>query len=883
MALEIGTKLGPYEILAPLGAGGMGEVYRARDTRLDRTVAVKVLPTHLSSNPDLKQRFEREARAISSLNHPQICHLYDVGSQNGTDFLVMEYLEGETLAVRLEKGRLPLQQALNIGIDIADALANAHRRGIIHRDLKPANIMLTEGSAKLLDFGLAKAYALVTAAPASTLAPSTPTISINALTANPPGPLTQQGTVIGTVQYMAPEVLQGAEADARSDIFSLGCVLYEMTTGRPAFAGKSQLSVVTAILENDPDPLTASQPLAPPAFEYIVRICLAKNPDQRWQSAGDVARGLELVKSAAPALASAGTTNRKLVSLLATCCLLLAGVVVWFASVRGKPGSATAAPLGRFAFLAPVNSGVTDLSVSPDGRQIAFGNAGSLWLRPVDSEAARKLPGTSGAHQPFWSPDQHFLGFAIGSKLKKIALGDGSVQDICDLPGNPSGMTWNQDQVILIGNYAGGLLRVSAYGGEPVALPLNGARKEISQRGPLFLPDGHHFLYLSSSGSFVPTATNREIDIGDLSGAPPRRVLSGNTSVAYADGRLVYMDKGVLLAQEFDPSSATLKGGPAVLESNVFFRAAFGYGLFSAGPGVLAYTHTPHNLLKWMAREGSDSGDIGLSGDIASVDVRPDGKSGVVEITNEKTGNGELWLLDLQRKISTRLTLDDTSWNWAPIWSADGKAVFFSSTRSDISDLYQRDIGSSSDRLLLRGPDRLAPLDVSRDGRYLLYEALDNTTGQDIWVLQLKSGKPSVYLRTNYGETSARFSPDGHWVAYVSNESGAYEVYVQSFPVPGQKFRISTEGGIDPRWRADGRELYFIASDGRLMSSEVDTKEGFRASVPKPLLHIAAAGNDIRRNYWPAPDGRSFLALEESTDSAAQVNVIINWSEGAKR
>src|SRR5690348_155741 len=269
MALEIGTKLGPYEILALLGAGGMGEVYRARDTRLDRTVAVKVLPTHLSSNPDLKQRFEREARAISSLNHPQICHLYDVGSQNGTDFLVMEYLEGETLAVRLEKGRLPLQQALNIGIDIADALANAHRRGIIHRDLKPANIMLTEGSAKLLDFGLAKAYALVTAAPASTLAPSTPTMSINALTASPPGPLTQQGTVIGTVQYMAPEVLQGAEADARSDIFSLGCVLYEMTTGRPAFTGKSQLSVVTAILENDPDPLTASQPLAPPAFEYI--------------------------------------------------------------------------------------------------------------------------------------------------------------------------------------------------------------------------------------------------------------------------------------------------------------------------------------------------------------------------------------------------------------------------------------------------------------------------------------------------------------------------------------------------------------------------------------------------------------------------------------
>ena len=883
MALEIGTKLGPYEILGPLGAGGMGEVYRARDTRLDRTVAVKVLPTHLSCNPDLKQRFEREARAISSLNHPQICHLYDVGCQNGTDFLVMEYLEGETLAARLQKGRLPLQPILNIGIEVADALANAHRRGIIHRDLKPANIMLTSSGAKLLDFGLAKAYALVAAAPASTLAPATPTISINALTSNPPGPLTQQGTVIGTIQYMAPEVLQGAEADARSDIFSLGCVLYEMTTGRPAFTGKSQLSVITAILENDPDPLTKSQPLAPPTFDHVVRVCLAKNPDQRWQSAADVGRNLELVKSVASVPGPVAIRNRKLAYLLTTFCLLLVGVVLWLASARGKPGSAAARQIGRFAFVAPLNSAVTDLSVSPDGRQIAFGNAGSLWIRAVDSNSVRKLPGTSGAHQPFWSPDQHFLGFAIGSKLKKISLSDGSVQDICDLPGNPAGMTWNQDQIILIGNYSSGLLRVSAYGGEPVALPLNTARNEISQRGPLFLPDGHHFLYLSSSGSFVPTATNREIDIGDFSGSRPRRVLSANTSVQYADGRLVYMDKGVLLAQQFDPSSATLKGDPAVLESNVFFRAAFGYGLFSAGPGVLVYGRTQHNALKWMSREGSDSGDIGLSGEVASLDVTPDGKSGVVEITNEKTGNGELWLLDLQRKVSTRLTLDDASWNWAPIWSADGKAVFFSSTRSDISDLYQRDIGSSSDHLLLRGTERLAPLDVSRDGRYLLYEVLDNTTSQDIWVLPLGGGRPSVYLRTNYAETSARFSPDGHWVAYVSNESGAFDVYVQSFPAAGQKVRISTEGGVDPRWRADGRELYFITSDGRLMASDVNTKEGFRASVPKPLLHIAEAGDDIRRNYWPTPDGRSFLALEEPADSASQVNVIINWSEAAKR
>jgi eukaryotic-like serine/threonine-protein kinase len=862
----------------------MGEVYRARDTRLDRTVAVKVLPTHLSSNPDLKQRFEREARAISSLNHPHICHLYDIGSQNGTDFLVMEYLEGETLANRLQKGLLPLEQVLKIGMEIAQALDKAHRQGIVHRDLKPGNIMLTTSGAKLMDFGLAKTAAAVGAlgTAAVPLTPSSPTVSIANLACQP-SPLTQEGVVVGTFQYIAPEVLQGKECDARSDIFSLGCVLYEMTTGRPAFTGKSQLSVITAILEKDPDPLTASQPLAPPAFEYVVRTCLAKNPDERWQSAADVARDLQLVKSVAAAPSSAATKNRTSVYLLAAFCLLLAAVAIWLAS-RGTPPNVAPQQVGRFAFVAPVNSAVTDLAVSPDGRQIAFGNAGFLWVRSISSNAPRKLPGTSGAHQPFWSPDQRWLGFAVGTKLKKIALADGSVQDICDLPGNPSGMAWNQDQVILIGNYLGGLLRVSANGGEPVALPLNSARNENTQRGPLFLPDGHHFLFLSGSGGFAPTAANREIDIGDLSGAPPQRVLSANSNISYADGRLVYIENGVLLSQEFDTSSGSLKGDPAVLDTNVRYRAAFGYGSFSAGPGVLVYTHMQHNSLKWIGREGRDAGNVGLSGEVASVDVTPDGKSAIVEITNEKTGNGELWLVDLQRKVATRLTLDDGPWwNWDPIWSAGGKSVFFSSTRSDISDLYQRDVGSSSDRLLLHGgTDRLAPLDVSRDGRYLLYEVLRKTPS--IWVLPLRGGKPFAYLSTKYAESGARFSPDGQWVSYVSNESGAYEVYVQSFPNARQAFRISADGGMDPRWRADGRELYFIAPDGRLMVSEVSTKGGFQASVPNPLFHIAPTmDSTIRRNYWPTPDGHSFLALQEPADMTAQVNVIVNWSEALKK
>ncbi len=884
--LNPGTKLGPYEILAPAGAGGMGEVYRARDTRLDRTVAVKILPDHLASSPDLKQRFEREARAISSLNHPNICQLYDVGSQDGIEYLVMEYVEGDTLASRLQRGALPVDQVLKLGAEIAEALEKAHRSGFVHRDLKPGNIMLTKSGAKLLDFGLAKSSAAVAGTAVTPLTPSTPTMTLGALALSAPEPLTRQGTVLGTFQYMAPEVLQGAEADARSDIFSLGCVLYEMTTGRPAFTGRSQLSVLTAILESDPAPITASQPLAPPTFDYTVRTCLAKNPDERWQSAADVGRNLQLVKSVAAAPRPAVTRYRKFAYVLAAVCVLLAGFALWLATTR-ENGRAVAAPqLARFAFVAPVNSAVTDLAVSPDGRQIAFANAGSLWLRPVDSDVARKLPGTAGAHQPFWSPDQKYVGFNVGMKLKKIALADGSVQDICDLPGYPAGMTWNQDEVILIGNYHRGVLRVSANGGEPVALPLNTARHENSQRGPWFLPDGHRFLFTSGSGDFVPTATNREIDVGDLSGAPPRRVLLANSNVEYVDGKLLYVDKGALVAQEFDPSTATVKGEPAVFDTNVRFRAAFAYGIFGAGPGVLAYTRTQPNSLKWMAREGGEIGDLGVHGEVASFDVAPDGKSAVIEITDQKTGNGELWLLDLQRNVSTRLTLDDTSWNWGPIWSADGKAVYFSSTRSDFSDLYRRDIGASDDRLLLRGADRLAPLDVSRDGRYLLYEALDSTTAQDIWVLPLAGGKPFPYLKTKYAETSARFSPDGRWVTYVSNESGAFEVYVQSFPTAGQKFRISTEGGMDPRWRADGRELYFIAPDNRLMASEVSTKGGFKASVPKPsLLRVPSisSGDTVRRNYWPAADGRSFLALQEPTDSPAQVNVVVNWAEALKK
>jgi serine/threonine protein kinase/Tol biopolymer transport system component len=887
MGVSSGTRLGPYEILSPLGAGGMGEVYRARDSRLGRDVAIKVLPTHLSSDPRLGERFEREARAISSLNDPHICHLYDVGSQDGIDYLVMEYLEGETLADRLQKGALLLDQVLKVGVEIADALNKAHRAGIVHRDLKPGNVMLTRSGAKLMDFGLAKtAAAMQGALPASDrpITPSSPTVNLTALAASPTS-LSEKGAVLGTFQYMAPEVLQGQEADARSDIFGLGCVLYEMVTGRHAFPGKSQLSVLSAILEKDPDPIAKFQPLAPPVLDGVVRTCLSKSPEERWQSAADVAHSLQLLRSSLPISESRLTASRGLLYFLGSLCIVLAAVAFWFALLREKPSAFRAAHLGRFTFDAPTNAAVSDLAVSPDGRQIAFVNGESLWVRSSDSPAARKLPGTLGAHAPFWSPDGHSLGFvAAGYKLRRISLADNSVQDICDLRSGWSGMTWNQDQVILIGNYHGPILRVSANGGEPVALSLNSTHNEVSQRWPWFLPDGRHFLYLSASGSFVPTAHNREIDLGDLSGSPARRVVVANSNAQYSDGQLLYMSNGVLVAQSYDASSGKVSGDPSVIQSGVYFRAAFGFGYFSAANGLLAYSRTEPNSLNWIPRNGGETRDVGLKGALAAVDVAPDGTSAVVEITNEKSGNGELWLVDLQRNVATRLTLDDSSWNWDPVWSADGKRIYFSSTRSGGSDIYEREIGSSTDRLLFGGTNRLAPLDASRDGRYLLFEKLESTTGPDIWLLPLTGDrKPAPYIRTNYIETAARFSPDAKWVAYVSNESGAIEVYVESFPVPGRKVRISTDGGMDPRWRNDGRELYFIAADGQLMATGITMKPSFHATVPKPLFRIPTTGDNVRRNYWASPDGQRFLALQEPSGSVEQVNVIVNWAEVLRR
>lgn len=884
MALPLGTRLGPYEIISAIGAGGMGEVYRARDTRLDRTVAVKVLPFHLSESAEAKQRFEREARAISSLSHPNICHLYDVGSQRGTEYLVMEYLEGETLAERLRKGALPLEQVLKIGTEVSEALEAAHSQGILHRDLKPGNIMLTRSGAKLMDFGLAKsatAFANSMAVVAGPSTPSSPTLTIASLS-SPAEPLTQKGAVLGTLQYIAPEVLQGKDTDARSDIFSFGCVLYEMITGQRAFPGKSQLTVMSAILERDPEPILALQPDTPPPLEYVVRTCLAKNPAERWQSAGDIARNFQMVRSVGRQTQPTTGSHTGLAYGLAAVCFLAAVGALWWALASGKPKPHAAAAPAQFSFPAATNTAVNDLAVSPDGRQIAFADADAIWVRPLDSQVPRRLPDTAGERLIFWSPDGHSIAFLSGIKLRRISLPDAVVQDICEIHGfSPAGGTWGEDDVILIGNWHGPAMKVTASGGQPVAMKLE--KDQNGQRWPRFLPDGRHFLYLSATGGMVPTADNRQVRYADLAGNS-RVVLRENSNAEYASGNLLYVKEGALVAVPFDSASGEVKGAPVLLEANINFRAAFGLGYFAVGPGVLAYTVAQPEFLGWVDRDGRGSTPVGHEAALTSFDVSPDGKAAVMELSNERTGNGELWMMDLQRQVVTRITNDDSSWNWGPIWSADGKTIYFSSTRSGDSDIYERRIGQSQDRIVFAGRDRFGPLDVSHDGKYLLYEDLDRSTGADLWALPLSGDKkPFAYIKTNYMESSARFSPDGRWVAYVSNESGDYEVYVQSFPAPGQEIRVSSQGGMDPRWRADGRELYFVSADGQLMAADVNADRGLSVGIPKPMFRFNGSTQPTRRSYWPSPDGHRFLVMKKSEDSAARINVTVNWLDALNK
>jgi eukaryotic-like serine/threonine-protein kinase len=950
MPLEAGSRLGPYEIVAPIGAGGMGEVYRARDTRLDRSVAIKVLPAALAADPQLRERFDREARAISALNHPHICTLHDIGHQDGVDFLVLEYLEGETLADRLAqiapespntvRSALPPGDALAIAIQIADALDKAHRAGIVHRDLKPANIFLVRGRgstagphAKLLDFGLAKAAGPVIATSGLSMAPTTP-----------PN-LTAQGTILGTFQYMAPEQIEGLEADARTDIFAFGVVLFEMLAGRPAFEGKTRAQLLGAILKDEPPPVSSlalsssnrlrqgsggherepdarRSPRSPRAesLDRIVATCLAKDPDDRWQTARDLLRELKWTASldatadaAAPTSGAASgptRTNVRISRLLAwtagaLAIALASTAVVAVRHLREIPPLADvvqfalSAPEGRL-FGGPPGGGTgeaTQLAVSPDGRHLVFvagvQSTYALWVRPIGSLTSTMLPGTEGAAFPFWSPDSRFIGFFAGGKLKKMPLSGGLPIALCDADGR--GGTWNRDNVILFSpNTTSGLMRVSSAGGAPTpATIIDGAYGETSHRWPYFLPDGRHFLYTGVTGTCCPPAKAGRIKVGALDSKDAVVLTEAESSAVFTSGHLLFNHSGTLMAQPFDPATQRFTGDQFPLSEQVALEGSRYASITTSDTGVLAYARgmtSTSSRLTWFDRSGKNLGTLGDPGNYQQVVISPDGRRVAVSLITGSPPNRDVWIIDIARAVPSRLTFDAASED-SPVWSPDStRLAFLTQHVGDEGIRVKLASGAGSDQPLLTISTTASttpptPNDWSPDGRFLVYQQLTQGVNRsDLWMLPLTGDqKPVPLVQAPGAQLRAAFSPDGHWIAYDSDESGSTQVFVQPFPTTGGKFQISKDGGSQPLWRGDGRELFFYAPGGTIMAATIDTAHEFQAGTPALLFAASGVSGGVRR-YGASRDGQRFLIIApERLGTEPTMTVVVNWLASVQR
>jgi serine/threonine protein kinase/WD40 repeat protein len=876
MALSLGTKLGPYEIAAPLGAGGMGEVYRARDTRLDRTVAIKILPAQFTSDPVSRQRFEREAKVISSLNHPHICVLHDIGQQDGVDYIVMECLEGETLAKRLEKGPLPLEQVLKVGREIAEALDKAHRHGVVHRDLKPGNIMLTAAGAKLLDFGLAK--------------PAAPMVTLATMTAMAPeqSPVTQQGTIVGTFQYMSPEQVEGKDLDGRSDIFSLGAVLYEMATGKRAFQGKTQLSVASAILEKEPMPLSAVNSTSPVALDRAIRKCISKEPDARWQSAGDLGSELQWIgeggsQSEGPERPGQRNWSRAGWLAAAVLLLLLGGVTAAWWNTSRQGGQA-------MHFASPFQAVANFVALSKDGQTVAVvsyaeqKNKYMIWTYKLGERNAAVVEGTEDASNPFWSPDGKWIGFFAQGKLKKVDTQGTSVLVLADAP-NGRGGAWNQDGVILFTpDVFTGVHQISAAGGTATEITkLDPSRAESSHRWPTFLPDGRHYLYLAAnfSGDFDKNA----IFLGSLESTEKKLVLSASSNAVYAGpGYLVYLrdaDKA-LVAQRFDTRSYAVRGDPLVLQNGVRYLSQIDLALFDvAGKRALVAqtgTGAVTSQLAWFDRNGKPVGVLGKPGSYANPSLAPDGRRVAFDQTNPNGRMFGIWIHDLNADAVFRLTLDP-SLNQMPVWSPDGKWVIYTSNRSRFNRLYRKsaDGSGAEEQFVDLGATQEVCWDWSRDGKHLLVRKDSEMLGMTV---ADKQAKP--YLKVKGAVRNGQFSPDGKWVAYASNESGIWEVYVSPFPDANSKWQISRGGGEEPRWSSDGKELFYLSGDKKLMAAEVKTGSSFEARDPVVLFQTRSRqriSSQDMFSYSVSRDGNRFL-INTIVDepNAAPFSITLNWA-----
>ncbi len=883
MGLSLGTRLGPYEIEAPAGAGGMGEVYRARDTRLDRTVAIKVLPEQFATNPELRQRFEREARSISALNHPHICTLHDVGHQDGIDFLVMEYIQGESLADRTARGPLPVEQVLKIGMQIAEALEKAHGAGIIHRDLKPGNIMLSKSGAKLLDFGLAKPAGAVLAARVSSGA-------AGVTRTGPPSPVTEKGNIVGTFQYMSPEQVEGKEADSRSDIFALGAVLYEMATGKRAFDGKSPISVASAILEKDPEPISKAQPLTPPALEYVVAKCLAKDPEERIQSAHDVKLQLAWIAESGAQAEGTGAGQRKgrerfAWAVAAALLVVLIGLAgAWWLQSRQSRRTMYFSS----AFPYPAN----DVALAPNGRTAALvayeehANKYVIWIYEVGSASAKSLAGTEGASHPFWSPDGKSIGFFADGKLKKVELTGEAPQVLCDAPHGRGG-TWNRDGVILFSpNTAVGLYRISSGGGSPVQVTQpDPSKSETSHRWPVFLPDGKHFLYLAAnfSGDFQKNT----IYAGSLDSNAKLAVIATSSNAAYADpGYLLYVRDNALVVQRFDTKRLALQGDPHTITDEVQYFAQIAMGVFAAAGSdtliVQTGTGADKSQLTWFDRAGKQIGTIGNPGLLTNPALSPDGRHVAFGESDKDGRHVDVWVRDLVTDAMTRLTFSP-GLNELPIWAPDSRRLIFTSNQKLHWDLRLKNAdGSGTEAVVAQSSaPTTAPWSWSRDGKDVLF-----MRDGELWLASWP-GKVEKPLLHAVMVRNAQFSPDDKWLTYASNETGKWEVYVSPFPSFSSKWQVSQGGGEEPRWRGDGKELFFLSPEGKMMAVPVMTGNSFEAGSPITLfqthLRQPISSTDMV-SYDVSRDGKRFLINTKVDEpNTTHLSIMLHWASELAR
>jgi eukaryotic-like serine/threonine-protein kinase len=895
MALAVGTRLNHYEVRGPLGAGGMGEVYRALDTRLDRAVAIKVLPADFAKDVDRLRRFEQEARATSALNHPNILTVYDIGHHEGSPYFVAELLEGEELRAQLNDGPLPVRRAVEYAQQIAAGLAAAHEKGVVHRDLKPENLFITkEGRVKILDFGLAKLKPQKLGGVDS----EAPTLK----------PLTHPGVVMGTVGYMSPEQVRGQEADHRSDIFSFGIILHEMLSGKRTFTGDSLVELMNAILKEEPAELSETNAKVSPALDKIVRRCLEKKPEMRFQTASDLGFALGTLSSLAerPSGARLDTATAATESTAVSTARWFGNARLWmittavaamglllalpFAVKYLRQSPPVAPTVARFTIAAPEKAtAIQSPELSPDGRNLVFAafteGRWSLWLRPLGSLTARPLPGTQGVDGlPFWSPDSRSLGFFAGGELRKLELAGGAPQTLCKLPagvGSLAGGTWNRDGVILFSD-SPGIYRVPATGGEP-ALVLGSGQPGL-HLWPVFLPDGRHFLFVR------PTeAAAAEIHLAALDRQQTTRLLAADSQARYVNGHLLFGRAGALLAAPFDAGGLKLTGEPFVVTDKVRVIGSPSRGDFSVSEnGSLVYDPNapPDNQqLTWLDRAGKPLGTVGPAGEYGAPRLSPDGKRVAVARRDPQTRTWDIYMIDLARGVGSRLTFDPGDDRF-PGWSPDGNRIVWRANRGGAFQLYQKlASGVGPEELLYKEDFPLAPGSWSADGRFLLYTRVDPQTRGDLWVLSLAGDRrPALFLQTPFSEANGRFSPDGRWIAYTSDDQGRSEVYVQTFPASGGKWQISTSGGLQPWWRSDGKELYYDSADGKLMAVEVKPGGGFEASAPRSLFDLAPTRALGGASYAVTAAGDRFLFVTAREEAASlQFTVVVNWAAEAKK